>query len=358
MISPKKHVTEVFRTPPDKTDRSRYLRLDKNENIAELSKPRIDRILKKITPEFLASYPFVYKIQKKICDHLSFPEDMVLVTAGSDAAIKNVFEVFIEKQDEVILPDPTYAMYDVYAKLFQAEVNHIRYTDDLKLPVDKILSRIGKKTRLVVLANPDSPTGTIIPQKEILKICSKARRESAIVLIDEAYFPFYPETMIKFTKTLDNLIVTRTFSKAYGLASLRLGYAAAHPDLIRNLRIFRPMYETNGFAVLFACEVLDHPRWIEKNVRDTNAGRDYLARQMEKIGLYSYPSYANFINIRVGHNNVGPLVRYMQEKGILIKAGSDHPALRDCIRITTGPVSKMKIVENLIKKYLADNRRK
>jgi histidinol-phosphate aminotransferase len=179
----------------------------------------------------------------------------------------------------------------------------------------------------------------------------RARQEDAIVLIDEAYFPYHGETVIDLTKKFENLIVTRTFSKAFGLASLRLGFAVAQPDLIRPLKVFKPMYETNGFAILFGCELLDHPLWVEENVKKTIEGREYLVKQMKGIGLYTYPSFANFVNIRVGHDHVGSLVKYMRNNGILIKPGPDHPALRDCIRISTGPVPKMKKVEKHIKFY-------
>jgi len=351
MIRPKKHLAGIHRTPPERFDRTRYVRLDKNEDVSGIPEEIFRIWAEQVKPVQLAAYPQLFRLYEKLGEYLSLPEDHILVTAGSDAAIKNVFEVFVSHGDTVIIPDPTYAMYEVYSYLFEASVVKIPYRKDLSFPVNEMIEAINDRTLLVVLANPNSPTGTIVERADILRILKKAKKHDCIVLIDEAYYPFYPKTVVDLVRKYDNLIVTRTFSKAFGLAALRLGYAVAQPSLIGNLTKFRPIYESNGIAADIGCLVLDHKNVIEKRVREIVRGRDYLIRETRRLGFRPYPSHSNFVNIDVGMKHVRQLVTFFEKKGILIKAGANHPALLPCIRITAGPPDVMKQVVMYLKEY-------
>jgi len=344
MIRPKKHLENFYRSDPERFDRTQYVRLDKNEDLCGVPEDLIAAALGKIRSDDLSAYPQTYQLYEKLSKYLGIPEDSLLITTGSDAAIKNVFEVFISPGDGVIIPDPTYAMYEVYAGLFEANLKKIPYTKDLALSISDMISAIDNTTRLVALANPNSPTGTIVPHDEIVGLIRHCASRDVIVLIDEAYFPFYSETVIDLIRTFPNLIVTRTFSKAFGLAALRLGYSAAHPDLLRHLHAFRPIYETHGLAVSLGCEVLKHPEYVAKNVRETVEGRQYLIDEMRRLGFFVFPSFSNFVNIVVGESIRDPLVAHLKNKKILIKAGASHPALTPCVRITAGPKRIMEPV--------------
>jgi histidinol-phosphate aminotransferase len=352
MITPKKHLLNIYRSEPERFDRTRYLRLDKNEDLCGLPNNLVKTCLSKITPDDLSAYPQTYLLYEKLSKYLSVPQENLLITAGSDAAIKNTFEVFISPGDGVIIPDPTYAMYEVYADLFNAILTKIPYAEDLSFSVRDMIASISDSTKLVALANPNSPTGTIVNRNEIVDLIERCCARDVMVLIDEAYFPFYPHTVIDLTRKYPNLIVTRTFSKAFGLASLRLGFLVADPEIIRYLKIFRPIYEIHGLAVALGCAVLENPSFVEKNVRDTIEGRQYLIEQMNRLGFSPYQSYSNFVNIRVGQKHVHPLVDYVKQKGVLIKAGADHPALIDCIRITAAPLNQMRFIIQCIEDYI------
>lgn len=354
MISPKKHLLNIHRSDPERFDRTQYLRLDKNEDLCGLPEDLVRTCLSRITPDDLSAYPQTYLLYEKLSEYLSVPQENLLITAGSDAAIKNTFEVFVSPGDGVIIPDPTYAMYEVYADLFDARLIKIPYTENLSFSVREMIASIGDTTKLVALANPNSPTGTIVSQNEIIDLIKACHARDVLVLIDEAYYPFYPHTVIDLIREYSNLIVTRTFSKAFGLASLRLGYAAADPRIINYLKIFRPIYETHGLAVALGCAVLDNPDFVERNVRDTLEGRQYLIERMNRPGFSPYPSYSNFVNIQVDKTIRDPLISYLNRKGILIKAGADHPVLQSCIRITTGPKHKMKTVIQAIELFLKE----
>lgn len=352
MIHPKKHLQNIYRSDPERFERTQYLRLDKNEDLCGLPEALVTKCLSRITPDDLSAYPQTYLLYDALSKYLTVPQENLLITAGSDAAIKNVFEIFVSPGDGVIIPDPTYAMYEVYANLFNAKLTKIPYSENLSFSIKDMIAAIDDSTKLVALANPNSPTGTIVSRDEIIDLIGYCCARDVLVLIDEAYYPFYSHTVIDLIGKYPNLIVTRTFSKAFGLAALRLGYLVAAPDIIRNLKIFRPIYETHGLAVSLGCAVLESPDFVEKNVRDTINGRHYLIEQMTRLGFLPYPSYGNFVNIKVEKKIRDPLIDFLNHKGILIKAGAEHPALQSCIRITVGPKQKMEPVIRAIEAFM------
>ena len=352
MIAPKKHLLDIQRSTPERFDRIQYLRLDKNEDICGVPEEIVQDCLKNVHSNYVSAYPQIFPLYEKLSNYLSMPEECILITSGSDAAIKNTFEVYVSPGDEVVIPDPTYAMYEVYADLFQACLVKIPYDTHLSLPFDKMLEEINKNTKMIALANPNSPTGTIVKRDKIVSLLELAEQHDALVLIDEAYYPFYPHTVIDLVNKYQNLIVTRTFSKAFGLASVRLGYAVADPQIIRNLNTFRPIYETNGLTVALGCAVLDNPSFVEKNVLSVINGREYLVHELKRLGFFVFESHSNFVNVRVGKEHVHPIVTYLKQKRVLIKPGYDHPALIDCIRITVAPVESMILIIQCIEEYI------
>jgi len=353
MTKPKQYLKDIYRTPLDHVNRIEYMRLDKNENLIPISQDFLASITKQITPDFLATYPQVSLLYDKLAASLGLTEDYLFLSTGSEGAIKTIFEAYVEPHDRVIIPDPTYAMYEVFGKLFKADLVKIPYDTSLNLNLNAMVKRFNKKTKLVVLANPNSPTGTIVPPKDLESFIAAAEKKSVLVLIDEAYYPYYPKSSIPLVKKYRNLIVTRSFSKAFGLASLRIGFAVAQPETLQWLKVFRPMYETNGFSVLFANAMLDNMHIVENNVKEVTEGRNYLVHEMERRGFKTFESQTNFVNINVGKHLVDPLIRNLEQNGILIKPGADHPALHQCVRITVGSVDQMKLLISYIEDYLA-----
>ncbi len=287
------------------------LRLDKNEHTVGLPEEIVQDALSGLTPEVLATYPEVRPLYEKLAKTLGVSEGNLMLAAGSDAGIKSLYEMFVSEGDQVVLLSPTYAMYSVYSKMFGAEVVGFGYGRDLSLDTDALLSAIGPRVSLVAIANPNSPTGTVIEQETLLKIVGKARDAGAVVLIDEAYHPFYPRTIMPYIREYDNLVVTRTFSKAYGVASLRLGYIAGSESMIDLLMKIQPMYEVNGVAVHFGCYILDHLDVVDRYVRQVEEGKHYLEAEMEALGFYTYPTYANFMLIRVEDERLREVVSFV-----------------------------------------------
>ena len=351
MIQPKEHLRNIYRSVPEEFDRTAYLRLDKNEDVDGFSSEFIQGLLSGITPGLISSYPQLFPLYEKLSGYLGVNRDQLLITAGSDAAIKNIFEVFITPGDKILTPDPTYAMYYVYSQLFQAELIKIQFDGDLNLPIDKFLENISAEIKMVVLANPNSPTGTIVTKDDVLKILKKAEENNVLVLVDEAYYPYHPFTILEMVDKFDNLIITRTFSKAYGLASLRVGYAISNPDIIKAMITFRPIYETTGISAHLACKMLDNNEIVQKKIDETIKGKEYVISEIAKLGLKVYASHTNFIHIRVGEENVQKVCNHLEKSRILVRTGFEHETLKHCIRITTGSVNTMEPFVESMKLY-------
>jgi len=340
----KEHLRKVSRVKNSAIKRLDYMRLDKNEGVAVFPPEVIDAFRKEITPDFLAAYPEVDSLQKKIANQLGLETDNVYVTAGSDAGIKAAFEVFAGKGDSVILLDPTYAMFYVYAGIFEVELVKVGFDKNLSLDNEEIIRMIDThKPKLICIANPNSPTGTILTSEEMEKIASHAFKQKSILLIDEAYYPFYPVSALGLIEKYPNVIVTRTFSKAMSLASARAGFAAGQVEIIEALHKVRPMYETNAFAVKFAELVMDNPEMIDKNLKEVTLAKKYVEGRLEELGLTYFKSYANFMLIDVGSFEKSVEIgKALMKKQILIKSGFCDENLKQCIRISIGSISQME----------------
>ena len=341
----KKHLLKLERTKNTAKSRLGYMRLDKNEDVIGFPEVFIKRIKREINSEFIMAYPEMAPLYQKIAGWLGLKEENIYITAGSDAGIKAVFEVFVGKGDRVLLLSPTYAMFYVYTRMFRGKLIKIGYRKNLSLSAEKIIEMIKKyKPRLICIANPNSPTGTIIPPGGIRKILKAAFQMRSIVLIDEAYHPFYPISAIGNIARYPNIIITRTFSKAMGLAASRLGFVAGQRGIIKALHKTRPMYETNAFAAKFAEIVIENYGLVRKNLGEVKKAKQYLEKELEKLGVPYFKSYANFVLIDTGSvKKSAALAKALRKKKILVKAGFERKPLKSCIRVTVGNMRQMKL---------------
>jgi len=350
----KEHLKSLERIQNPAQMRIKFLRLDKNESILGFPAEFVDILRREIAPDFVNTYPEIDSLYEKIAGWVGCRRGNIYIAAGSDAAIKSTFEVFVEPGDKVALLSPTYAMFYVYTNMFQGQLVKIRYKEGLSLSTEDVLRVMDAHIlKLICIANPNSPTGTILPQKGLRNIIESAVKRKIIILIDEAYYLFYPETVINLINDHPGLIVTRTFSKAMGLASARLGFAAAHPETIRYLQKVRPMYETNAFAVKLGELILDNLYIVEKNLEELRKGREYLEKGLDKMGIPHFKSYTNFLLIDMGSFERGAqIVNDLYRRNILIKGGFQDSELKKCIRVTIGSVEQMKFfMENFEEVY-------
>ena len=335
---------------------AKRLWLDKNENLDPDLMKVTKNVLDQMSSISLATYPEAGDVYRKLSDWSGVEPDQLLLTPGSDGAIRLVFESFIEHGDKVIHLVPTFAMYSVYSQMFGAEVFPINYSKselepflDSDFIIDSVLSL---KPKLLCLANPDSPTGTILEPEVLKKILTACESVGTVLLIDEAYHPFYNWTALPWTKTSQNLIVVRTFAKAWGLAGLRIGYAAAHPKTIALLHKMRPMYEVSTFAVDFMLKMLDQDYEMLNSVKRIQEGKDYFADSMRSLGFKVLPTSGNFIHVAFGHNK--DKVHSILEDKVYYKEFFNDSCLVEYSRFSVAPKDIMTQVSDLIRSSILD----
>ena len=218
------------------------------------------------------------------------------MTTGIDGGIRNCFDLFVKPQSKVIYLEPTFAMVDIYCKLYKANRIKISYDHCLELDYEKILNELNNDVDFLIIANPNSPTGTIIPKNKIIKILEKSKYKSTPVLIDEAYFGFTDVTTIDLIDKYPNLIVGRTFSKALGMAGCRIGYLVSNAKIIDYLLKFRPMYEVNSFGVMTAQIILDNIQLFNNYCKDVKLAKDKIIKASEKTGIDVIKTSTNFLH--------------------------------------------------------------
>lgn len=331
--------------------RMNKIRLEKNERVSNYDSKFLYQIRKSLLSENISAYPEVEEIYVLLAKRLSISPDMLVITAGSDLAIKNCFELLISPGDEVVTLNPTYGMVDVYSKLFQAKQKKINYDKNLNLDHTKLLKSINKKTNLVVIANPNSPTGTIIDQKILLKIIKLCKKLNSYILIDECYFGYYSKTVIKYVRSYDNLIVSRSLSKI-GMAGCRIGYLIASKKTAKMLYKFRPFYEISSFSCLVFKQILKNKKTLKNYISETKVGKNYLIKNFKKLKIKFYPTNTNFILVKLSSKKIKEkIIKSFAKENILVMGEGKLPKGDKILRITLGPKHYMKKVINIFNKF-------
>jgi len=324
--------------------------LDKNENLDPELMVLSHAVLSSIPREVLATYPEAGELYRKLASWVGVSADSLLLTPGSDGAIRLAFEAFVEHGDAVVHTAPTFAMYPVYSQMFGAQAQQINYARTANGPfLDQraILSALQEhKPKLLCLPNPDSPTGTILAPETLREILIACESVGTVLLVDEAYHPFHESSVVSSTQTSRNLIVARTFAKAWGVAGLRIGYAVAHPQTVGLLHKLRPMYETSTLAVEFMFRMLDHSAAMMQSVARINDGKRFFENEMRTLGFGVSQTAGNFTHIAFGDR--GNAVHAALSGKVLYRASFDHPCLAGYSRFSVAPRPLMKQVSDLI----------
>jgi len=343
MVEAKKYIKGLFRTLPESAKRAgKIVRLDRNEHTTPFPERHLRNILDNITPDEIAAYPELEPFYGKLSKWLKVNRDQLLITSGSDTGIKAIYEVYVEEDDEVVVFPPTYEMYAVYCAMFGGIKKEVLYNEDFSLPVEKVLNAINHKTKLVAIANPNH-TGTPFKESELIEIIKAARDNDAMVLIDEAYYHFYEYTMLPYINKFDNLIIARTFSKAFGIAALRVGYLVSNKDTIAQLYKDKLTHEITIVSAKFGEYLLDHLEIMEDYIREVKKGIEYLSKEFRQLGISTPKTYANFLYAKLPEGiDAERMVKLLKEKNFYIRGPFSMPPLKGFIRITVGPVEQMR----------------
>jgi histidinol-phosphate aminotransferase len=338
-IEPREHLRPIYRTNERHEGRAEFVCLDRNERASPLPDAVFRELLASVSMRDLMAYPDAGALVSRLAQALRLPEDWIAETAGSDNAIRRTFMAYLRPGAAVVSARPSYAMYEIYTRIFQGVPRPVDYGADRRLDVDAFVAAVTPGVDIVVLANPDQPMGTALPGSDIERIIARAAAVDAVCLVDEAYHPFHAETILPLLRRFDNLIMLRTFSKYPGCAGIRLGYAAGKPQLIDGLMKVRGGNEVSGVTLALGSYLLEHPEIAEDFRRAVDAGRRILNAQAEALGFAAPPCAGNFQLLRCP-KGLGPieLAAALKDRRFLVKAGFSHPAIADCIRVSlNGP---------------------
>jgi len=317
-----------------------YARYDMNENPEGLPQEFVDEVLKEITPEFLSTYPEHDKFRKMYADYIGVKPENIAVTNGSDMGIRFIMEVFAEKGSSVVTVAPSFEMYWVNCSMLGLKHVPVSYEPDLTMDVNKIVAAIDETTDIVVLLNPNNPIGTVYTEEEARRVIERAAEVGAVVIVDEAYHYFYRHTFLPFIHEYENVVVLRTFSKLFSLASVRMGMMIADEKLIGYARKSMPSFEVNAIALKFGEHLMRHTELIEALMNAEAEGKAYLLEELTKHGYETVPSHGNFIFI-LPKKPAQEVAQALRERKILIKTFGNE-FLKNYVRISTGSKKAMK----------------
>ncbi len=317
------------------------LRLDFNESTAGCS-PRVLARVRSLDGELLARYPEREPVEKEVADFLELDPAQVLLTNGVDEAIYLLCSTYLDPGDEALIVVPTFAVYAIFVQADGARVVEMSAGDNFTFPEKDLLGQLSPRTRLIAVANPNNPTGAAVAGDVLIRI-AQAAPQSAL-LVDEAYFEFHGETLIDRafigkTSQIENLFVARTFSKAYGLAGLRIGVLAGEARQLAMVRRVASPYNVNAAALAVLPEAMQDQEYVGRYVTQVLSNRERLQQELGNLGLHYWPSRANFVLVRIGSAHA-EFVRALGHRGILVRdRHSDRhsdPRCEGCVRLTVG----------------------
>jgi histidinol-phosphate aminotransferase len=342
-MSYKKYISKLYRPILEKTNRELSICLDKNEPPFSAF-DIVDNLITDKDIENLRVYPDSYELYEKLANFVNVDINQLLITQGSEQAIGFIFRIFIEEDDEVVYLNPSFAMFDVFAYHQKAKIKHIEFDKDMVLSVETILENITNDSKLFVLANPNNPTGTAFNLNELEKIAEHTAQTNTFFLLDEAYFHFYNINSLSLIKKYQHIIITRTFSKALGIAGARVGYAISNKNNIELLRKLKPIDELNQLSNILAKKVIDNANIIlERNINQVKKWKDIF--KITKLNNIKYiNTEGNFILLKSNEYNKHKTI--LLENKILPKMDFTQSYLKNCFRFS---ILDDKVMEKVVK---------
>jgi histidinol-phosphate aminotransferase len=268
-----------------------------------------------------------------------------------DEAIHLICETYLEPNDQAVIVVPTFGIYELFVGATGAQLVPVLAKQDFAFPTEDVLANLNDRTRLVVIANPNNPTGQVASRADLLQVAYAAPQ--AAILIDEAYFEFYGETLLDQIGRLPNLFIARTFSKAYGLAGLRIGVLVGPAEQISAVRRVASPYNVNAVALACLQAALHDQIFVQRYVDEVRQGRKRLQDELRSLSIRHWPSHANFVLANLGREHRA-FVDEMRRRGVLVRDRSQDPGCRGCVRITVGAAEQMDQLLAAIRETIAE----
>ncbi len=319
------------------------VRLDFNENTTGCSEAALHAI-RRLTGKELAMYPEYEQPTRALARYFGVKPAELLLTNGGDDALRVFFDTFVEPRSRILICEPTFPMYRYYAEIAGARVKVLRYSKEMEFPLRAVLMALRNRPRVFFLANPNNPTGTLVGKPAVEQILQAATHTP--VVLDEAYADFSGITAIPWIRRYPNLYIAKTFSKAAGLAGLRLGAVIAQKESLSLLRRAMPPFPVNAAALVAGVAAVKERGTIERYIRETKRLRGWFTVELEKRNVRVFPSAGNFVLADFG--SAGPILfRRLTKKDILVRERSKHLG-EGFARITIGTQTELRALLRIL----------
>ena len=324
-----------------------------NENPLGISK-KVKKALMEFLPE-INRYPLgdSYYLKQKLSNKTGIAPEKLIFGAGSNEIIEFLFRTFLKPGEEALSFSPSFSVYGLIAQAVGSKCNWVPVNNDFSVNFDKLAEAVKENTRLIFLANPNNPTGTYFNEKELVKFLDKVPEET-IVVLDEAYVEFidapdYPDS-VELMDKYPNIVIMRTFSKAYGLAALRIGYGIAQPDCIDMMNRVRQPFNINMAAQVAAEAALEDDEFLQNTIAEVKKGKEDFYTRLDKMGLKYVPTQTNFILIEVGDGQT--VFEQLMKKGVIVRFLG--PGLAKYVRVDIGNQESRDAFFAALKEILTD----
>jgi histidinol-phosphate aminotransferase len=336
VLKPRDAVVRMAPYSPPASGRAGKLRLDFNENTVGCSPRVLAYLSSHLNRNIFSVYPEYAETRARLAGFFQVDEPQLVLSNGTDEAIQVLVNTYVDDDDEVLVLHPTYAMYRFYSEVAGAVVHEVPYRkNDLAFPLEELLAAIRPRTKAILVANPNNPTGTGTDAAAIRRILSAAPQ--AAVLIDEAYYEFSGVTVLPLVNEYPNLFVSRTFSKVFGMAAMRLGCLLTQASNAAFLRKAQSPYSVNLLGAIAVRAAVDDTDYVRHYVDEVLRGRDLVCEGFGRMGIHFFPSQGNFVLFECGTRAI-EIRDKLREAGVLVRDRSYEIA--GCVRVTIGTVEQ------------------
>ena len=332
--------------------KSNIIKLSANESALGVSL-RVKKILNNNCQ--ISKYPDskAQDLRKSISKTFKCDFNKIICGSGSDEVIQMLCQLFLKTKDEVIVPEYSFLMYRIYVSIIGAKVVYSK-EKDFKVSVDEILKKVNKKTKIVFLANPNNPTGTYLNKKELINLRNKLN-DRVLLVVDDAYNEYMKDknysSGLDIFKNTKNVFILRTFSKIYGLASLRIGWGYGDKKIINALNLIKPPFNVNKIAQLCAIESLKDKKFILNSIKHNLIWSKKIKKSLEKYNIFSNKVSANFLllNFNKCKLSADKIEKKLQKQGLILRETKTY-GIKNCLRLTIGNNSENKLFLKTINK--------
>ena len=316
------------------------IKLSANESALGVS-PKVKRVINNKNL-ILSKYPDskAKVLRKEISKRFDCDFNKIICGAGSDEIIQMICQLYLKSSDEVIVPQYSFLMYRIYAQIVGAKVFFSK-EKNFKVSVEEIIKKVTKKTKIVFIANPNNPTGTYLTKLELIELRKKLKK-SILLVLDDAYFEYMKNKDYKpgldLFRNKDNVVVIRTFSKIYGLASLRVGWGHASSKIINAMNVIKPPFNVNQIAQIAAIEALRDKNFINKSIKHNIVSAKKIKKILEKFNIFSNDVTTNFLllNFDKCKFSANYVYKKLQAKKIILRSTKNGYNIKNKLRLTIG----------------------